>query len=451
MHRTPSYHVFRALERYGFLILLLYFTDIFTPDFSPKLLLMDIDLSDGSPNRESSNSFKQLFIAGLFIGYGLLMLGRSGLWKFVLAEKKALLPIGLILAVCFASSVWSSHMLLSLKRSLFQGMLFFIVLSSVFYATRARTFARCIYLFLFAFLIMTAISLSTGNSFIAGSLAGWLPSKNNYGALCLFWIFMLSLYRQVKNNTRQTPKPSQIPQKTWLFDIIICFFLVLSASKTSLALALLFYIMQMNRHLGGRYMAGLTGIFLIGIFVLPLMANDIFGNQLNIALFMDSDSLTGRGFIWTLLYTEFQNYKQFILGAGYSTYFGTGDIPSALNIQYSYVQYLNQAHNGYLELALQFGVPIAVGILALLVIITQRMRTRTCRNICWIILLYNVTESAFLRDQHIMWATFLIAIAFDTAWQPLNRLVLYRKAPPRHLGFMATPFQIQKSKPDIHE
>ena len=48
-------------KEYGFLIVLLYLCGVFTPDFSPKGHLLDLDLNHMSEVKSGSDSFKQVF------------------------------------------------------------------------------------------------------------------------------------------------------------------------------------------------------------------------------------------------------------------------------------------------------------------------------------------------------------------------------------------------------
>ncbi|WP_442876602.1 O-antigen ligase family protein [Endozoicomonas sp. GU-1] len=113
--------------------------------------------------------------------------------------------------------------------------------------------------------------------------------------------------------------------------------------------------------------------------------------------------------MWQLL--VFAALQKPVLGFGYGAYWGTGEIPDILNIKYSFMQFLNQAHNGYLDVILQLGITGFITLIAFFMFSVKKFHLNpTLIPIFSLVTLFiqNCTESTVLVDQNFLWVFFLI-------------------------------------------
>ena len=123
-----------------------------------------------------------------------------------------------------------------------------------------------------------------------------------------------------------------------------------------------------------------------------------------------NSTLTGRTDLWKLLLSMHTNP---LIGTGYESFW----LGSRLQWVYDRFAFVNEAHNGYLEVYLNLGL-IGLFLLGAFLIASYRSigRGLTSRSslaplslALWTALLfYNVTEAAF-KSSHLMWVTFLLA------------------------------------------
>lgn len=138
---------------------------------------------------------------------------------------------------------------------------------------------------------------------------------------------------------------------------ILFYFLILSGSKTSLALtvfciAFLIVVNSLNK-------SGYTIFFIIksmtiltftvlaiyiGVDDLFFAVGDAYGDR----------TFTGRSIIWEYVYEKFKERP--LVGWGYGSFWGLGNISPALFDGGDFIALFGQAHNGYLDLATQIGV-----------------------------------------------------------------------------------------------
>jgi len=123
----------------------------------------------------------------------------------------------------------------------------------------------------------------------------------------------------------------------------------------------------------------------------------------HIALYVDADFFTGRGIIWDSLYYDLEFFDKMTLGYGYGSYFEVGVIPFVLDDKYSFLQYISSAHNGYLQLLLQFGVVGSSLIFIFFVLSMLKSNSVFIHTALIIPILQNVTESSIFRDANMAW------------------------------------------------
>lgn len=164
--------------------------------------------------------------------------------------------------------------------------------------------------------------------------------------------------------------------------------------------------------------------------ILGFSAFNLFGGGSLLSVFGRNSTLTGRTDLWALCLTLVRNP---IVGEGYESFW----LGSRLQRIWEYIQGVNQAHNGYLEIYLNLGW-IGVALLVTVLISGYRNVIRAIRDqesaaslrlayfvtVC----VYNATEAGF-KMMHPMWIVLLFASAARPALRSAReQLAGYREA-----------------------
>lgn len=387
-------------EKYGLLFVLLNCFAMLPPDLSSKVAMMDLDLEAFNSNQSGGNFKKQIsWILPLFIY--LLALYRSNLKFKVNYKYKEIFAFFSVVGLILITSIFVNSTSFALKRGLFQSILIFVIFYAAYYSIKRGTFVNCINYLVFSIIFFCLISILSGNGFIGNSLVGWASTKNLLGAylLCAIVLFQFANAKIL------------IKDRFYKIQLVsLFFFLLLTGSKTSLALALLSLVLFNLRTNNFNLIFVCISSLIIALFiVLPGFAF-VLGYEWHLGLYMEPETLTGRGLIWETLYHDLIQAGKMLFGYGYGSYFGTGIIPDALDDTYSFLIYLNSAHNGYIDLVLQFGFIISIILLVLLVKIIVNLNDMLCTYSVLVIFLHNINESSLLRDQHVLWVTLLVVL-----------------------------------------
>jgi exopolysaccharide production protein ExoQ len=395
-----------------FAIVLLYVLDFFSPHMQVKNALMSADLSLSLELQSGGNIVKQLFwITALFVSFWYFL--RNKIFELKL-NREQLIFAGLVLFL-FVSSLWANDSGLTLKRALFQLILILTIFFSISSIQYHQKFLFIVYL-AFSLLLVWEVAFSIiFSSFafdISGALSGIHSGKNQFG-VAAFLGCAISL-QQYLNNRYMVSERNKMFALMTLFGWIVL--LLLSRSKTCIFLAivvLLFFIIRrssLNLMLFTKlFMIASTVVLSVTTFLSLYLYDDVVKIYENIFDFVE---LTGRGEIWTLSLYSFS--EKSLLGYGFSSFWGTGDIPYYFNVEYSYLRFLNQSHNGYLDLLLQIGiVGGALFGFFLFSFVNKGFQKQHVFyiSVLFFSLMHNFTESSFLRDQHITWF-FLLVIIF---------------------------------------
>ncbi|HCK91759.1 MAG TPA: hypothetical protein DHW71_02165 [Gammaproteobacteria bacterium] len=418
MKATPLELILKLVAKYGLILVLVYFSQLLSPDFSQKGIIMDLDLSATQAYQSSGNIIKQLFLLLSAAAYSYLFITSRTAIAFLKNQRKLITYFLAIFAICFISGTWSKFSGMTFKRTIVQICIFISIFGSVYFSFQQETFDKCIKYTCFIFIAMSLYSIAIGTGFTGVTFRAWADSKNTFGAISFMMLFMISVSHYYRTSSihplADIHSRKKILRDTLIIGIPIYLCLLLSQSKTCVALSILFLMSLIFKKLPLKTIFITTGIIMLSVFIIPVFFQNSFGEVLNISNIIDEEALTGRGVIWGALYPEFNNPKNFFLGQGYGTYFGTGKVPEPFDIKFSFLQYINSAHNGYLELALQLGVILAIGVIATLFVMARNLKFKPSITMCWLILIYNVTESAIVRDEHALWITYLLAIAVGT-------------------------------------
>ena len=151
-------------------------------------------------------------------------------------------------------------------------------------------------------------------------------------------------------------------------------------------------------------------ILFFSIFILIPGVSYHINDYQHIALYVDDDFFTGRGIIWDALYYDLGFFDEITLGYGYGSYFGVGVIPFELDDKYSFLQYVSSAHNGYLQLLLQFGVVGSLFIFIFFIVSMLNSNNKYLHAALIIPILHNVTESSIFRDVNMAWFLMVVII-----------------------------------------
>jgi len=136
------------------------------------------------------------------------------------------------------------------------------------------------------------------------------------------------------------------------------------------------------------------------------------GEYTHAGLYLDPDAITGRGIIWDTLYYDLQYFSKLLFGYGYGAYFSNGTIPHFFDDDWSFLRHISSSHNGYLDMLLQYGIALSLVIIPCLYKLTSGIKHSWLSAAFILPVVYNLTESAFLRDQSIMWCFAVILMCY---------------------------------------
>lgn len=397
-------NILDVFEKHGFLFVLLSCFALLPPNLQAKVSLMNLDLNEFNSSLSGSSLKKQvLWLLPLSL-YVLSFIRMRGGLQVNEIQRKIFVLFVPIVSVFVISYVLNGNALM-LKRMFFQLVMIFVISSAIYFSLKKKSISGSINI-LVIIIIGTCVASLLLNAGLDnnGSFTAWAKSKNNLGSYLLAAVLLLWY---AKNYL-----PGRIYRYRYKL-ICLLILLLLSYSKTTIALAALFIVYDVFRlSLNPRILMFL--VFLAtSIFIILPGVSSLFGGEWYIALNMNPDTLTGRGHIWEVLYYDLFSYDKLWFGYGYSSYFNTGLIPFSLDDSSSFLRFLNSAHNGYLELLLQFGVLFS-GILAFLIYkIVMLTKDSGVYLVALIVFLHNITESSFFREAHIMWVLLIIIICFS--------------------------------------
>ena len=193
----------------------------------------------------------------------------------------------------------------------------------------------------------------------------------------------------------------------------------LSDSKTALGLAILCPLLAGLTLVIKRMTTISVAIILLQIplsFTVLTYLSNLSIERISYIIYGDS-TLTGRTFIW-----DFANYeinRRPLLGWGYQSFWLVGpDAPSVVDAP-GWLGTLTEAHNGYYDTKLELGY---IGYTLLLIFIISTLhgigrvadhnpaRAWSILSLALYVILYNLTESVWLRSFEFLWVTFLILV-----------------------------------------
>lgn len=389
-------------EKNSFVIIVLFCIGFFSPNLIPKLAMMDNDALNFAESISGSNLKKQLF----WIFFFFFFVWRSFSQKIYTSINWNMLCILLFMSggVALISALWSEYPLLTIKRSFFQLLFCFTVVSSVIFAHKHDNIEKSLFFGGTSVFVLICFTILTGVGFSGNSaLAGFTKGKNLLGQNLLVLISLLLI--QIKLFTQR------LPYTQWLI-IALSVFLLLTTSKTSIALLFIFIFIGHTSISFSRLVNNMTFFVLIVLFIFIPSISFFLGDYIHAGLYLDPSAITGRGVIWDTLYFDLSFFKKLLLGYGYGVFFSNGTIPYFFDDDWSFLKHIASAHSGYIDILIQYGV-----LFSSIVILCVYKMSSDVKN-CWlsaafiIPIIYNFTESTFLRDQSMMWLFTIILFTY---------------------------------------
>jgi len=326
-------------------------------------------------------------------------------------------PVLLLFAFCLLSATWSDYPEVSARRAFGLILPAYCLLASITYVDRAERAVRIVYLAFWAALLLNLAVFPLPAAFDEfGFFRGAAGNKNAIGSLAALAILFGISMRNCLNSTR-----SQVACVVYL--VAWGGLLFLSVSKTSLALVLLvppaFYALKALSH----FLRLDLMLVIIGgsAFALVVFAIIHYGTGIAffdvVHIFWPDASFTGRTPIWTFMLSETSN--NWLVGTGFGSFWATGYNAPNLRSIYGYIQLINQAHHGYLDIFATLGI---FGLVLLFIVFQQfsltaerlRSRSPSLLQLVWFIVLFafvhNLMESSLLMPFNSLWHMMLFAI-----------------------------------------
>ncbi|HEX2526159.1 MAG TPA: O-antigen ligase family protein [Geminicoccus sp.] len=395
-------------------LLVLYTGFVLTPVFEAADF-DDLDLSQEIATTAGSNIVNQLFwfVATIL---GLLAVGpqwRTRLSRLVLGNPWlfGLAALGIV------SCLWALEPMISLRRSIQQAMVIFCIAAAVGGASSLDRLLRMIYLGFAITLVVHMLALPLPTSYDwRHAFRGFFSDKNGLGGLAAVAILFGGAIRSILE-TRAA--------RIWNLAYLGCWLvlLVLSLSKTSMALVVIVPAIYMGLNLVSRATRLGLGIYfvLVPVILGSLLAFVVFGagiSFMELAAMISPDvTFTGRTSIWVFVLDQLQGH--WLLGYGFHSFWSIGESSPSLTAPDHFIRFLNQAHNGFLDLVLSVGL-IGLGLFLCAIVQGAAAASRVrgawpaIHRLCWPLiifaLIHNMSESSLLRGFSPPWLFLLFAL-----------------------------------------
>jgi O-antigen ligase len=390
------------------LLLVAWSIKAFSPDLSSKSALTARDLDLRLEIVSSGAALWQQLLLPLFTAACILYVMR--LRHLFRAYISVLFPIALLGCFLVASVLWSDHPDDTARRAIRQIFLFTSVVGAVvigrsknLFVTYLQTTSLLLLLYESLFLLMPWISFD-----VFGKFTGIHSTKNELGGIAgAFFLIGLATHRYYAETLKE---------KRWAMATILgwAFLLILSASKTPMGLVVLVGgCLMLSQHYVRMISIGVIVFWLMIIVFIPLALLGFGEAPIDFyRSILPEDALTGRTGIWYHLLADLK--KNWMFGTAYGAYWGVGDIPEALDIKWSYYQFLHTAHSGFVDLCMELGViPTVIWLLIFwaFLVATKDSSDPISQALIAYGMLHNCLETSFLHGVHFVWVMMLISIA----------------------------------------
>ena len=385
--------------------------------------MMDHELDVVTNSLAQSNVFKQIFWVLVFVFFLFRFFINTEINKLKPVLVNKILVLTAICMIALISASWSSYPMIAMKRGIFQILFctsISLALCFSYYHKSIEMNLKCTAVIC---IVMVLLSIILGAGFNEGfKLAGYLKSKNTMGinlavliVLGHMWIKSFNINSRFLN----------------VALVLLFILLVLTQSKTSIVLCSGYFILTQFSLFKVKIIMSISAVFFFCIFIfIPGVSYHIHDYQ-HVALYVDADFFTGRGVIWDALYYDLGFFDKMTLGYGYGSYFGVGVIPFVLDDKYSFLQYVSSAHNGYLQILLQFGVVGSVLIFIVLIVSMMKSNNIYIYAALIIPIFQNVTESTIFRDANMAWLLMIMITISSAVYlsesETSNKVIMQRE------------------------
>lgn len=405
--RVSSRKLAYIIQGLPLFLLLAWVTKAFSPDLAAKSALLSRDLELRLEIVSSSAALWKQLILPLFTGACLLWIIQAR--KYLNSYLSILIPMMTLGAFLLVSVFWSDHPDDTLRRAVRQVLLFTTVAGTVIvcrshdrYVNYLQFFSITLLIYEMMFLLVPQISFD-----VYGNFTGLHPAKNEFGGVAgAFLLIAVCVYRYYAETTRE--------KRVAIFCILgWSVLLIISGSKTPMGfVALLIPVALMSVHLLRLVSIGVIVLWLFILVVLPMFLIGIGEAPIDFyRSILPEEALTGRTGIWFHLLSDIK--KDVLWGTGYGAYWGVGDIPEALDIKWSYYQFLHTAHSGFIDLVLELGlIPTVFWMLGLWMFLSFTRNSADPISIAMIAyaMLHNCLETSFLHGVHFVWVLMLLGM-----------------------------------------
>jgi O-antigen ligase len=245
---------------------------------------------------------------------------------------------------------------------------------------------------------------------LIGDWRGLYNQKNVTGAVCTITVILFLFTRNGKYNWIG-----------WLVSLFAIGFLVMTQSKTSIALlpvaliAGISYRIAWRNGLSRAIFAVCTALLLLGAVVTLFIYADTISHMLE-----DPTEFTGRSEIWQAYLAYVRDHP--LLGTGYGMLSNTGTMSPMHNyVSSRWVEAIGDSHDGYLQVLVTLGgVGLGLAVLALLVEPLARFWPLDYAQPAFkamlfalfvFFVLHNFPESDFLESDDAVWFCMLLVMA----------------------------------------
>ncbi len=355
-------------------------------------------------------------------------------------------PLAPLLLLALASFLWSDFPWLTVRRT--SRLVIEVTAWTLLALTYVNEGNRLMRLLFRLFAVITAANLASlaapSISFDPLGFHGIHLHKLDAGRFLFFAIpvFVIGIINPIISKSRAAA--------TVLFTVA-ALLMPLTNSKTAFVCVPLGIFMTVGLRLlmGGdaRVRGGLFLVYLFGALGICIVVGD-FGLDTVFDRVFGDVTLTGRDNIWHFALDRF--VQRPILGVGFGALWQTGAGVIQSLIAYDAYSFINQAHNGYIDILAHLGLAGFIGLVAFLVIVFIRLCTAISRYEVgkgvgvasyglYLLLgsaVYNFTDSTYLFSGRSMWIMLVFVSTCATA-RLVNdraRLPVYRTM--RHMKLM---------------
>ena len=287
-------------------------------------------------------------------------------------------PVWVLLLWFLLTSHWASYPDISIRRSIAYITIYIIAVSLAVSFEHPVDFQRPLYLGLALIFLANIIAaqIIPPNDAKLG-VNGLYAEKNGAGVIALYVIMVMTFSIALRR-----------PLITKLFSACLVIlgwaFLISTQAKTSYATAVcLSFMIPVLSYLllkpkAYMLLAAAVCALLFGVTVLVFQFMNVTLEELGKAIFVDL-TFTNRTYIWDAIIPEIWHHPW--TGAGFGSFWATGRLLNPINARpdefFMDAKLINEAHNGYIDIALQAGF---IG-LALALLVMTRSVWQLCRAI----------------------------------------------------------------------